>query len=162
MTIDIINVNGVDEKEYIEKLAKRSADVNDTVTKTVEEIIRDVSENGDQAVNKYTKLYDKMLPQSNEVGRDEINEALTNADPDYVSALLNAMQNITEFHTRQKQQSYIDTKSSGVILGQRIRGLKRVGIYVPGGTAAYPSSVLMNAIPAKIAGVEEKIGRAHV
>lgn len=157
MTIDIINVNGVDEKEYIEKLAKRSADVNDTVTKTVEEIIRDVSENGDQAVNKYTKLYDKMLPQSNEVGRDEINEALTNADPDYVSALLNAMQNITEFHTRQKQQSYIDTKSSGVILGQRIRGLKRVGIYVPGGTAAYPSSVLMNAIPAKIAGVEEII-----
>ena len=75
--------------------------------------------------------------------------------PSIVNALLNAVANITDFHTRQKQQSFIDAKQNGVIMGQRIRGLKRVGLYVPGGTAAYPSSVLMNAIPAKIAGVEE-------
>lgn len=157
MKIDIINVNGINEKEYITKLAKRNADVNDAVTKTVEDILKDVRENGDQAVNKYTEKFDKILPQSNEVGRDEINDALSSADPEYVEALLNAMQNITEFHDRQKQQSYIDAKPGGVILGQRIRGLKRVGIYVPGGTAAYPSSVLMNTVPAKIAGVKEII-----
>lgn len=157
MKIDIINVNGINEKEYITKLAKRNADVNDAVTKTVEDILKDVRENGDQAVNKYTEKFDKILPQSNEVGRDEINDALSSADPEYIEALLNAMQNITEFHDRQKQQSYIDAKPGGVILGQRIRGLKRVGIYVPGGTAAYPSSVLMNTVPAKIAGVKEII-----
>ncbi len=155
--IDIITVNGKDEKDYIKKLKARSSTVNETVTKSVNEIINDVRDNGDEAVNKYTLMFDKKLPKSIEVSRDEINDALTNADQDYVDSLLNAMQNITEFHQRQKQQSYIDTKSNGVILGQRIRGLKRVGIYVPGGTAAYPSSVLMNAVPAKIAGVEEII-----
>ena len=91
------------------------------------------------------------------ISREEINDALTNADPGFVDALLSAVQNITAFHERQKQQSFIDTKDNGVILGSRIRGLTRVGIYVPGGTAAYPSSVLMNAIPARIAGVKEII-----
>jgi len=155
--IDIIKVNGTDEKEYIKKLKARSSSVNVNVNKSVTEIINDIRDNGDEAVNKYTLLFDKKLPESMEVSRDEINDALTNAQPDYVEALLNAVNNITEFHQRQKQQSYIDAKQNGVMLGQRIRGLKRVGIYVPGGTAAYPSSVLMNAIPAKIAGVEEII-----
>lgn len=155
--IDIIKVNGIDEKEYINKLKQRSGEVNDNVTKSVAEIINDVKKNGDEAVNKYTLMFDKMLPKAMEVSRDEINDALTEADPEFVDALLNAVNNITDYHARQKQQSYIDTKSNGCILGQRIRGLKRVGIYVPGGTAAYPSSVLMNAIPAKIAGVEEII-----
>lgn len=153
--IDIVKVNGTDEKEYIQKLKARSTAVNDNVTKSVTGIICDVRDNGDEAVKKYTLMFDKQLPSSLEVSREEINDALTEADPAYVEALLNAVNNITEFHQRQKQQSYLDTKSNGCILGQRIRGLKRVGLYVPGGTAAYPSSVLMNAIPAKIAGVEE-------
>ncbi|MBQ7756117.1 MAG: histidinol dehydrogenase, partial [Oscillospiraceae bacterium] len=86
-----------------------------------------------------------------------INDALTEADQKFVDALLNAMENITAFHQRQKSQSFIDPQENGVILGQRVRGLDKVGLYVPGGTAAYPSSVLMNAIPAKIAGVKEII-----
>lgn len=155
--IDIVKVDGVSEKAYIKKLKQRSSEVNETVTKSVSDIIKDVKENGDEAVKKYTLMFDKNIPDNIEVSRDEINDALTQADQDFVSALLNALENITEYHQRQKQQSYIDTKANGVILGQRIRGLKRVGIYVPGGTAAYPSSVLMSAIPAKIAGVEEII-----
>lgn len=153
--IDIIKVNGIDEKNYIGKLKARNTSVNDTVTQSVQQIIKDVQTNGDAAVNKYTLMFDKKLPICNEVSRDEINDALSEADEAYVEALLNAVNNITDYHTRQKQQSFIDAKANGVILGQRIRGLNRVGIYVPGGTAAYPSSVLMNAIPAKIAGVNE-------
>lgn len=155
--INIINVNGKDEKEYIKKLKERSAAVNGNVTKSVAEIINDVRDNGDEAVKKYTLRFDTSTFDCIEVTREQINDALTEADQDYVDALLNAMANITEYHTRQKQQSYIDTKSNGCILGQRIRGLKRVGIYIPGGTAAYPSSVLMCAVPARIAGVEEII-----
>lgn len=86
-----------------------------------------------------------------------VNDALTEADPDFVNALLDSVENITDFHNRQKSQSFVNTKENGVILGQRVRGLEKVGLYVPGGTAAYPSSVLMNAIPAKIAGVKEII-----
>lgn len=155
--LKIITVNGKDEIEYIEKLKQRSAQTNENVVSTVEQIIKDVRENGDASVNKYTLKFDGKLPDVTEVSRDEICDALTAADEDYVNSLLNAIENITAFHQRQKQQSFIDAQANGVILGQRIRGLKRVGIYVPGGTAAYPSSVLMNAIPAKIAGVEEII-----
>lgn len=89
--------------------------------------------------------------------RDLVNDALTGADPEFVNSMLNAVENITDFHNRQKSQSFVNPKENGVILGQRVRGLERVGLYVPGGTAAYPSSVLMNAIPAKIAGVKEII-----
>ncbi|MEG2814507.1 MAG: histidinol dehydrogenase, partial [Oscillospiraceae bacterium] len=155
--LNIITVNQKDEKNYINKMKSRSSSVNDDVTKIVAEIINEVRERGDEAVKEYTLKFDKKLPENFEVSRDEINDALTNADKDYVDALLNAQANITEFHQRQKQQSYIDTKENGVILGQRIRGLDTVGIYVPGGTAAYPSSVLMDTIPAKIAGVREVI-----
>ena len=82
---------------------------------------------------------------------------MEDAEEDFVNALLAAMENIAAFHHRQKEQGFIDPHDNGVILGQRVRGLERVGLYVPGGTAAYPSSVLMNAIPAKIAGVKEII-----
>ena len=101
--------------------------------------------------------FDGRCPEQAEVTRAQMEEAVAKADPRFVEALRNAMENIREFHSRQKQQSFIDARSNGVMMGQRIRGLKRVGLYVPGGTAAYPSSVLMNAVPAKIAGVEEVI-----
>lgn len=155
--LNIITVNQKDEKDYIQKMKSRSTSINDDVSKIVSEIIKEVRERGDEAVREYTLKFDKQVPENFEVSRDDINEALTNADKNYVDALLNAQANITEFHQRQKQQSYIDTKSNGVILGQRIRGLDKVGIYVPGGTASYPSSVLMNTVPAKIAGVKEVI-----
>ena len=155
--ISMINVNGTDEVAFLDRLSERIGSVNEEVTASVTQILREVKARGDAAVAEYTKKFDGQLPPSFEVSREEINDALTEADPAFVDAMLNAVANITEFHNRQKQQSFIDAKPNGVLMGQRIRGLKRVGLYVPGGTAAYPSSVLMNAIPAKIAGVEEII-----
>ncbi|MBR5495878.1 MAG: histidinol dehydrogenase [Oscillospiraceae bacterium] len=155
--ISIIKADGNAEKEFLNALNSRSQEVNKKVTESVEAIINDVRLKGDEAVIKYTKMFDGNVPDSIEVSIDEINDALTEADPEFVSALLNAQENIVDFHARQKQQGFINAKDDGVIMGQRIRGLERVGLYVPGGTAAYPSSVLMNAIPAKIAGVKEII-----
>lgn len=152
-----IFANGVDEVAFLNDLKKRSGETNKKVTEIVNAIIEDVKENGDEAVKNYTLKFDGNLPKYYEVPREVINDALTEADEEFVTALLNAQANIVDFHNRQLEQSFIAPKENGVILGQRIRGLERVGLYVPGGTAAYPSSVLMNAIPAKIAGVKEII-----
>lgn len=155
--LPIVTANGKDEIKLLNSLRQRSGEVDRKVNAVVSEIIENVRQNGDKAVKEYTLKFDGKMPESIEVSREEINDALTNADEDFVLALLNAQENIADFHNRQKQQSFINPKENGVILGQRIRGLERVGLYVPGGTAAYPSSVLMNAIPAKIAGVKEII-----
>jgi len=152
-----VKANGKDELEFLKELSDRNIETDKKVTEVVSEIIDDVRKNGDEAVKKYTLKFDGSIPQYYEVPRDVINDALGEADEEFVNALLNAIENISDFHNRQKQQSFIDSKENGVILGQRVRGLAKVGLYVPGGTAAYPSSVLMNAIPAKIAGVGEII-----
>ena len=152
-----IYVNGKDDVEFFKTLDQRSGETDKKVTATVTEIIDNVKANGDKAVKDYTVKFDGKLPEYYEVPRDVINDALTEADQDFVNALLNCVENITAFHQRQKSQSFVDPQQGGIILGQRVRGLHRVGLYVPGGTAAYPSSVLMNAIPAKIAGVGEII-----
>ncbi|MCD8095620.1 MAG: histidinol dehydrogenase [Ruminococcus sp.] len=152
-----IYADGKADEEFFELVEKRSGETDKKVTAIVGEIIENVRINGDKAVKEYTERFDGKLPLYYEVPREVINDALTEADSDFTDALLNAIENITDFHTRQKSQSFVNTKSDGVILGQRVRGLERVAIYVPGGTAAYPSSVLMNAIPAKIAGVKEII-----
>ncbi len=153
--ITIVPADGKSEKEYMTLLRSRSTSVNKKVTESVTEILEEVRVHGDEALLAYTEKFDGKLPEYLEVPREVINDALTEADPAYVDALLNAVENIRDFHDRQKQQSFITAKENGCIMGQRIRGLQRVGLYVPGGTAAYPSSVLMNAIPAKIAGVQE-------
>jgi histidinol dehydrogenase len=152
-----IYANGVDEVAFLKELKKRSGETNKKVTAAVSAIIDNVMENGDEAVKKYTLEFDGKLPEYYEVPRDVINDALSEADPEFVNALLTAQENVADFHNRQKEQGFINAKANGVILGQRIRGLERVGLYVPGGTAAYPSSVIMNAVPAKIAGVKEII-----
>ncbi len=152
-----IFANGTDEAAFLAELSKRAGETNKKVTETVTEIIENVRENGDKAVNDYTLKFDGKLPQYYEVPREVINDALTEADQEFVEALLNAQENIADFHKRQVEQGFINPMPNGVILGQRVRGLSKVGLYVPGGTAAYPSSVLMNAIPAKIAGVKEII-----
>lgn len=152
-----IFANGVDEAEFFKQIEQRSGETDKKVTAVVSEIIENVRSNGDSAVKAYTEKFDGKLPKYYEVPRDVINDAMTEADPEFVDALLNAVENISDFHNRQRSQSFINPKENGVILGQRVRGLERVGLYVPGGTAAYPSSVLMNAIPAKIAGVKEII-----
>ena len=153
----IATADGSAQAALINEMRKRAVEPDRTVSETVGEIIADVRKYGDEAVNKYTMKFDGKLPESYEVPREAINDALTSADEAFVQALLNAQENIVDFHNRQKEQSFINARPDGVILGQKVRGLKRVGLYVPGGTAAYPSSVLMNAIPAKIAGVEEII-----
>ena len=108
-------------------------------------------------MREYTLKFDGHMPSKFEISREEIDSSPDKCDRDFILALYKAADNIRDFHARQKQQSWLEPKQNGVILGQRIRGLKRVGVYVPGGTAAYPSSVLMNVIPAKIAGVKEII-----
>lgn len=155
--IQKIIANGTDEKNFLKEVEKRNGEKDKKVGEIVSEIIETVKNGGDKAVKDYTLKFDGKLPQYYEVPREVINDALTEADPEFVNALLNAQENITDFHNRQKEQGFINPLSNGVILGQRVRGLERVGLYVPGGTAAYPSSVLMNAIPAKIAGVKEII-----
>ena len=125
------------------------------VTSAVTDILNNVKQNGDDAVREYTLKFDGHMPSKFEISREEIDSSPDKCDRDFILALYKAADNIRDFHARQKQQSWLEPKQNGVILGQRIRGLKRVGVYVPGGTAAYPSSVLMNVIPAKIAGVKE-------
>ena len=155
--INIIKADGKTEVEFLAKLEERSRNTNNDVTATVTEIINNVRENGDKAVREYTVKFDGKAPECFEVAKEEIDSSLEKCDPEFIETLKKAADNIRDFHERQKQQSWLTTKNNGVIMGQRIRGLARVGLYVPGGTAAYPSSVLMNAIPAKIAGVGEII-----
>lgn len=155
--ISYIKADGKAEKELIAQLKARSGETSKKVTESVTEIIEAVRLEGDTALDRYTKLFDGSLPEKLEVTKEEMEAAVNSVAPEFLIAVKNAAERIKDFHARQKQQSWLTTKENGVILGQRIRGLKRVGLYVPGGTAAYPSSVLMNAIPAKIAGVEELI-----
>lgn len=155
--IQIAKADGKAERKLLEQLKARSGEIDRTVTAAVQEILSKVKEYGDTAVREYTMKFDGSVPENAEVPREVLDASIEQCDSEFVYALYKAADNIRDFHTRQKQQSWLDAKENGVILGQRIRGLRRVGIYVPGGTAAYPSSVLMNAIPAKIAGVEEII-----
>ena len=155
--MQIIRCNGKDEAAFFAQLRARNAAPDPKVVETVTTILEDVRTKGDAAVRAYTEKFDGKCPEQFEVDADTVSDALEAADPKFVEALLNAIENIADFHNRQKEQGFCNTRADGVILGQRLRGLERVGLYVPGGTAAYPSSVLMNAIPAKIAGVKELI-----
>ncbi len=153
--ITTVTADGKKEYEFIELLKKRAQNSDKNVIPTVSDIIENVRENGDNAVREYTIKFDGKAPEQTEITADEIEKLILKCDEKYIETVKKAAENIADFHKRQVQQSWLTTKNNGVMMGQRVRGLKRVGIYVPGGTAAYPSSVLMNAIPAKIAGVEE-------
>lgn len=155
--LKITMADGVVEQQLIDDLKTRSRETAPEIMETVNEILKEVKERGDEAVKEYTVKFDGRAPEHLEIPHSVLEDAVGECDGEFVEALYRAAENIEDFHTRQKQQSWLETKPDGVILGQRIRGLSRVGIYVPGGTAAYPSSVLMNAIPARIAGVEEII-----
>lgn len=128
-----IFANGTDENVFLAELNKRAGETNKKVTETVSAIIDDVRENGDEAVKNYTLKFDGNLPQYYEVPREVINDALTEADQNFVDALLNAQENIADFHNRQVVQGFINPKPNGIILGQKVCGLNRVGLYVPGG-----------------------------
>lgn len=153
--IQMVHADGVSEKRLLDTLKARSGEIDRTVTASVTEILDNVRRFGDTSVREYTMKFDGSVPEQAEVPASALEEAVKTCDSEFIYALYKAADNIRDFHRRQKQQSWLEPKPDGVILGQRVRALRRVGLYVPGGTAAYPSSVLMNAIPAKIAGVEE-------
>lgn len=148
---------GASAREYVKLLKERNREAGRKVENAVAEILENVRRDGDRAVRMYADKFDDGAPETLELPREQVEALAEKADPLFVESLKKAAENIRDFHQRQKQQSWLTTREDGVLMGQRIRGLARVGLYVPGGTAAYPSSVLMNAIPAKIAGVGELI-----
>ena len=125
------------------------------VEEPVAAILADVKKRGDEAVLDYTRRFDRCAIDALAVTAEEMDEAFATVEPEFLEVLQKAAANIREFHTAQVRQSLVLTPRSGVVLGQRITPIERVGLYVPGGTAAYPSTVLMDAIPAKIAGCEK-------
>ena len=126
-----------------------------TVEGIVTDIIANVRANGDKALYEYSKKFDKVDLQSLEVSSEEIDEAFELADKDFIEVIKEAAENIREFHKRQVKNSFIISEKDGVVTGQKVTPIERVGLYVPGGTAAYPSTVLMDSIPAKIAGCSQ-------
>ena len=130
---------------------------NDNVEEAVAAIIQDVRLRGDEALRHYSAAFDRVELEDFEVGQDLVDQAFEQVDQAVLTALENAKANIESYHRQQIEKGFEDQPTDGVIRGQLIRPIERVGVYVPGGTAAYPSSVLMNVIPAKIAGVKEII-----
>ena len=151
----ITKANGKSEYTLIENLKKRNEETDQKIVDIVSSIIAGVKEGGDDAVREYTARFDGSVPKKTVITKEELAAYVDMVDEDFKNAVVAAQSNIYNFHKRQAQQSWLTTEENGIIMGQRIRGLKRVGIYVPGGTAAYPSTVLMDVIPAKVAGVSE-------
>ena len=146
-------------KDILSGLLKRNPGQYTGYEKTVNEIIENVRQNGDQAVFEYTRKFDKWnIDKYNiRVSESEIEEAYTSYDKDLIGVMERSAANITEYHKKQLQNSWIDTKEDGTILGQKVTPIETVGVYVPGGKAAYPSSTLMCIIPAVVAGVKRII-----
>ncbi|MCL2372646.1 MAG: histidinol dehydrogenase [Defluviitaleaceae bacterium] len=140
-----------------ERILSRKADVDAVVAESVSAILRDVKANGDAAVRKYAEKFDGFTEASLEVTPAEIEAAIKAVGTDFIRMLERAKAQITEFHANQKERAWGIYKDNGVMMGQIVRPLASVALYVPGGTAAYPSSVLMNGVPAAIAGVKDII-----
>ncbi|MBP3476495.1 MAG: histidinol dehydrogenase [Lachnospiraceae bacterium] len=154
-----IQLTAKTQKDLLDSLLKRSPNHYGQYEAVVAEIIANVREKGDQAVFDYTKQFDKweITAENIRVTEAEIEEAFAVTEEEFVEVMKRSAANIADFHKKQLRNSWIDTKEDGSILGQRILPIAVSGVYVPGGKAAYPSSVLMNVIPAKVAGVEKII-----
>lgn len=148
--IKIYNRNEITVDEILER-SEQTIDVEGIVA----DIIKNIRENGDKALVEYSKKFDGALDDVIEVSADEIEAAFNEVDDELIEILKQAKENITEFHSRQVRNSFLINEKDGVIIGQKVLPIEKVGLYVPGGTAAYPSSVLMNCVPAKIAGCSE-------
>lgn len=157
--IDIVKVDKKNKDCYTEDFKDRAEAVQKEVIIAVEKILEDVRKNGDNAVVKYTNRFDSKLinSQNIRVSVDEIESAYEIVDKKFIEAIKLSKENIWFYHEKQKQKPWMVTKEDGIMLGQQVRALDIVGIYVPGGTAAYPSSVIMNTIPAKVAGVNKVV-----
>ena len=140
---------------FVEDLKNRVGQTSPEIEQSVRDIVEAVRTRGDQAVKDFSVKFDGWCPENLELTQAQMEELTKGCDPAFLASLKKAAENIRAFHQRQKQQSRIDPMPNGIITGQRVRGLHRVGVYVPGGTAGYPSSVLMNVIPAQVAEVGE-------
>ena len=143
------------KKNILNDLLKRSPNNYGSYVETVQAIVDDVAKNGDKAVFAYTEKFDHahITAETVQVTQEEIDAAYAEVQPELLAVIRKALANIREYHEKQKQYSWFDSKPNGTILGQKVTALSRVGVYVPGGKAVYPSSVLMNIVPAKVAGV---------
>jgi histidinol dehydrogenase len=146
--------NKEEVKRFILKLQRRVLEPPEDILRAVKSIVEDVRKNGDRALLKYTKRFDGISLKTPLIPEKRIKEAARNVEKDLLRALRIAEERIRRFHERQKERSW-SYKDNGAVLGQMIRPIERVGVYVPGGRAAYPSTVLMNVIPAQVAGVKE-------
>jgi len=155
----IVKLTNETKNELLNNLLKRSPSSYNEYENTVNEIISNVRENKDKALFDYTKKFDKCSINADtiKVTRAEIEEAYNSLEPEFIEVMKKSAENIRVFHEKQKRNTWIDTKEDGSILGQRILPIEISGVYVPGGKAAYPSSVLMNVVPAKVAGVKRII-----
>ena len=155
----ILKLTKETQNNILENLLKRSPNSYGEFESRVNDIIQNVREKRDEAVFEYTLKFDgATIDQDNiRVTEEEIKEAYEQVDPKLLDVIRKALVNIRDYHAKQKQYSWFDSDESGIILGQKVTPLKTVGVYVPGGKAVYPSSVLMNVIPAKVAGVSNII-----
>ncbi len=151
----IVKLDETSRQNILADLLKRDPNNYGAYADTVQEIVETVKRDGDKAVLAYTREFDKaeISSENLKVTDQEIEEAMKEVDPELMEILQKSMKNIRQFHEKQRQYSWFDSKSDGTILGQKVTPLESVGVYVPGGKAAYPSSVLMNIIPAEVAGV---------
>jgi histidinol dehydrogenase len=143
------------KQDYLNRDDAFSSSAPESVTKTVSDIISDVIQRGDTALKEYTLKFDKCDLDNIQVTDEEIEFAFNNIDPEFIEILKEAADNIRVFHEKQVRTGFIQANDNGSVVGQRIIPLEKVGLYVPGGTAAYPSTVLMDSIPAKVAGCKE-------
>lgn len=149
-------IRKTEQQEFLDRLAERSVALDADLMRAVAAIIEDVRARGDQALISYTALFDHVALTQAEIriSVDQLRRFAEGVDERVVAALREAFRNVRAFHERQVEESWTFSPAEGVQLGQRITPLERVGLYVPGGTAAYPSSVVMNVVPAQVAGVE--------
>ena len=143
------------EEISIDEIFARDIEDTSSIEKTVAEIIENVKSSGDRALMEYADKFDGGAPESLLVSEEEYEEAMKTVSPELIEILKKAAKNIENFHKRQVRQSFIINEEEGVVVGQKIIPIEKAGLYVPGGTAAYPSSVLMNSVPAKLAGCSE-------
>jgi len=155
----VLKVNKENTKNILSDLLKRSPNNYDQYAGTVQGILDEIKEKGDEALFAYTEKFDKckLTKDTIQVTEEEIKAAYEKVDDSLVEVIRKSLVNIREYHEKQKRNSWFDAKPDGTILGQKMTALASVGVYVPGGKAAYPSSVLMNIVPAKVAGVDEII-----
>lgn len=157
--MEVLKTDNSGWQEKLKSILDRMASIPADVDKTVREILKNVQERGDAALAEYTQRFDGFdpAPDGFVVSEDQIGEAASRSDPGVYASLKEAASRIESFHSHQRERSWIVTEDNGMILGQKITPVSRAGVYVPGGRNAFPSTLLMNVIPAKIAGVDEII-----